>query len=499
MIGILRPVSRALVAVFLVILAIRTRQLARDVDDVLDTMEIREQLEQQVVGMDNMPVPQSFIQNFLAAVERLDGLAASLRLLLTAALTFQKGYDDDYSPSKIQQRCQRYELDVSNRSKPRRIFSGSLLADDSWHTLGAAAMEYHGLFHTIAFVESNTTQTGATRYLRFASGSERHRLIVDRRLWGAKTRVHVDTFYPRDQKLNGLGRENAQRNQILKRWKQNGMRYDDIGFLSDADEIATRDFLLALQTCEVPEFRSPPTGHDCIKPKLSSSTLSYEGSPKCLQLPRRIVRPDWILGECIEGIGNSALHPPVPRSSQSSSAERIRGWRKRVGNVTDPTTNRTTFVNGPLWDATDMRMITTRPILGTTTLGLRKQLHTAVHLHNFFDSLAVLRNKYETYGHPRPNASNIPLSEIQRNDIGFMVDCLTGNHGASGSKWSHAAPADSQWIDSVVGKLAAFRVPGYVNTRHSEWQHELALDEVVHPKATRNISSSVKGRIRHFE
>ena len=57
--------------------------------------------------------------------------------------------------------------DKNRRIKPRRIFAGGLIADDSWHVIGASALETFGIFHSISFVESNRTQSHQPRSVRF--------------------------------------------------------------------------------------------------------------------------------------------------------------------------------------------------------------------------------------------------------------------------------------------------------------------------------------------
>ena len=95
---------------------------------------------------------------------------------------------------------------------------------------------------------------------------------------------------------------------------------------------------------------------------------------------------------------------------------------------------------GPLWDATDIRLEPlSRSITGKTTSG--QHLFTGYHFHNFFDSISLLRKKYATYGHPREGAMELPLEELQTNDVGFMVDCLTGRERNT-SKCNQASVAD---------------------------------------------------------
>jgi hypothetical protein len=45
-----------------------------------------------------------------------------------------------------------------NKERGRRIFFGSLIANESWEMIEAHAVEVQDLYHVVAFVESNTTQ-----------------------------------------------------------------------------------------------------------------------------------------------------------------------------------------------------------------------------------------------------------------------------------------------------------------------------------------------------
>eukprot|EP00957_Ditylum_brightwellii_P108601 8282963-Ditylum_brightwellii.AAC.1 len=58
------------------------------------------------------------------------------------------------------------------RTERRRIFVGSLIADDSWHVIAANVLETYGIFHSVTFVESNRTQSFQKRELRFTPGSD---------------------------------------------------------------------------------------------------------------------------------------------------------------------------------------------------------------------------------------------------------------------------------------------------------------------------------------
>lgn len=80
---------------------------------------------------------------------------------------------------------------------------------------------------------------------------------------------------------------------------------------------------------------------------------------------------------------------------------------------------------------------------------------------------------------------DLPLEELQPNDVGFMVDCLTGR-GRNTSKWNQASVADwAQRHPPKYGVPMAFQhVPHYIDLRHTEFQQELAEDERMHPPIT---------------
>jgi hypothetical protein len=469
--------------------------------------------------------------SFVQQVEQLDGMTESLRrLLLEAANNNKHTHNNEWDPTEEKKRCERYgfTLPRSHRrdSNRRRIFWGSLIADDSWHVLGLASMEYFGLFDTIAFVESNTTQSLIPRSLRFPPNSTRKDLLQSPLLWGNETRVHVDYYQTSSEdyiaemyRKKELMRENDQRNVIFHRWKENGMTADDIGFLSDVDEMATHDFILALQVCHVPEFypmlnpmrvnatlpKDRP--HDCVAPKIATNTIVYEGSPMCLQVKRRWYHPDFIIGACIQTIGDDSLRETSARQIRSGAMQRIPTWQKRhvrqvpwrndkkkKNNNNNNTV--TTVPMAPLWDATDIRMMGAgRRAMGTTSQGIPYALPTGYHFHNFFDSLSTLRRKYLTYGHPKKGAMELPLGEIQPNDVGFLVTCLSERpietaSLSSRSKWSQPKKSDWANLDPIHGTPIAFqRVPEYVQLRHGEFQLELKADELLHPPVL-NVSIS---------
>ncbi|KAL7469198.1 hypothetical protein ACHAXS_009455, partial [Conticribra weissflogii] len=234
------------------------------------------------------------------------------KFLLKHALRTRPVWDDEIDPVTEADRCRKYFPDSRQDSEPyranvkrRRVFLGSLIADDSWHTLGAIAMETYGIYASVVFVESNRTQTGAARELRFANGTIERKILVESDLFGPDTAVHVDHFfYEGDVDGGGLIREHRQRDVIFKAWKRLGMRDEDVGILSDADETPTRDFLRAMQVCDIPQLRVEE--QNCHSPKLVVSSMVFEGSPECMTVTRKWMHPDFMLGKCLEGVGDDS-------------------------------------------------------------------------------------------------------------------------------------------------------------------------------------------------
>ena len=86
-------------------------------------------------------------------------MTGSAGLLLEAAQAAASApvFDEDVNVTVEKERCGRYHLPYTGRSERRRIFYGSLIADDSWHAVLFTALEGYGIYHSAAFVESNRT------------------------------------------------------------------------------------------------------------------------------------------------------------------------------------------------------------------------------------------------------------------------------------------------------------------------------------------------------
>ena len=63
-------------------------------------------------------------------------------------------------------RCNRYNLKPYD-GPPRRIFFGSMVADENWQVHLIHAMEVYDVYHVAVFVESNTTHVASPRPLRY--------------------------------------------------------------------------------------------------------------------------------------------------------------------------------------------------------------------------------------------------------------------------------------------------------------------------------------------
>ena len=265
-------------------------------------------------------------------------------------------------------RCASYGYELPTNPKRRRLFLGSLIADDSMEALRAISTEAYNIAHTVAFVESNTTQAQVPRPFGYKLGSKR--LYHLQQLYGKRTKVSVDYYVttPDEQGQDDpMFWEFLQKDAIQLRWKMNGMRPDDVGIYGDTDEMFTRDFLRALQICDVPQLRP---NQDCKQPKIIAKTLIMESSPECITnfKVRSWYHPDAILGECIERVGNSSRHPHAERDFHATrNGQPLPQEQDRLYNHTYGERSETEregefdperYKNGnyPLWSAGDIRL-----------------------------------------------------------------------------------------------------------------------------------------------
>ena len=208
--------------------------------------------------------------------------------------------DDDseiINVEKERERCASYGLYTGNPRNPvsgfelpsnltmplrrRRLFYGALISGDSAEVIKATSMEQYNIFHTVSLIESNSTFNLTPKQWRlFGSEAASKELNWLYQLFGPKTKVSVDYYVTSLYKARGdaMLREFFQREGHAYRWKFNGMRPDDIAIVGDLDETFSRDFLRALQICDIPQFLP---GQSCRSPRIDASTLMFEASPEC--------------------------------------------------------------------------------------------------------------------------------------------------------------------------------------------------------------------------
>lgn len=384
----------------------------------------------------------------------------SLSILMAAVTdTGRPVWDNEIVPSLESERCERYGWTYDkSRTKRRRIFAGSLIADDSWHAIGFSAMESYGIYSALALVESNRTQMFFKRKLRFGPDSYNTQKLQSS-IYGPDTRVTVDYHVDENNERLSLIRENMAREMILHRWKQSGMKADDIGLTMDIDEMFSRDFLRAAQICDVPAFRLDE--QDCRSPKLLSRALVFEVSPECIKGNNQSWgHPDMIIGKCVDQIGDTEKHKPPGRVYLN-----VHGWRAEGYYGSYAMMPNTTHF--PLWNAADFRIIQ-----GGKQPGSESGIYTGYHFHNFFTSFDQIRLKYETYGHPIEGARNMALGELHE-DIDLFVKCAMNRQGGL-----HRLIGG---LKEVKGDIPlALQVQFYARARHEEMTKALVMDEVTY-------------------
>jgi hypothetical protein len=402
----------------------------------------------------------------------------------------RKIYDaiDNEAP---QTKCARYGFEYKPRDTLRRVFFGSLIADDSVATLRIHATEVYGIYETVSFVESNLTQTMTKRPLRYTEGAP-SRQFVESGVFGPSTRVNVDFFFNDTLDVMPLLRERIQRELIIERWKKNRMKPDDIGIVADVDETWSRDFLRAVQVCDIPAFRP---GQDCREPKLVGETLIFESSPECMQRDRRWIHPDMILGEYIDGIGDPTDHP-VPWRQAGKQGLRNKGYGRKGPHDYYRMNNSTKKY--PLWNAADFREQDGGQYAewkGRRETGRPAAYVSAFHFHNFFDDLKTLRNKYFTYGHASPDAMKRPLSSVHA-DIDIVVRCV---HGLPNPNSTWEIKRFRGGFDDILGpKPIFFQNETYRLFRHSAIRRMILQDEKEHGSNYPRKEESEERKIRHY-
>jgi hypothetical protein len=388
---------------------------------------------------------------------------------------FQKQYNiiDAGDP---EERCKRYYFKYQKGQRRRRIFFGAMVADEEFDVIRMHAAEVYGLYHYVALVESNATHSAThTRPLRFSGVDTEGNNLIYSGIFGPRTTVHLDLYLNDAFGAKEINREEIQREEILKRWKKAGMREDDVGLMADMDETFTRDFLLAIQTCDIKVFRP---GQNCHTPRVLPISLVFESSPECISKAMWF-HPDVIIGECIEGIGDPTGRPKPERLFLGIHGERKPEW----GANSEKDYPAEVIAKGryPLANGADFRT-------GVRNHGVQRMQHekpypfetfyvTAYHFHNFFPNRETLRHKYLTYAHPYGGVVRKRLSEIHKDDLDMMVRCVHNlpNSANPDFKGRH----EGGYADYEGSKPIFFANAAYRKARHELVKRMVEEDEKI--------------------
>ena len=320
--------------------------------------------------------------------------------------TLQQAIDDD-DPFH---RCQLYGF-AYNATHPqkRRIFYGTLIASESWEVFELVAAEAYGIFAGMVLVESNRTQNFSPRSL-----NRLHHAQTFRNLFGVD-KVIIREFVDENKTLKFLDREHAQRSEILRGWKDMGMNVDDVGYLADADETFSRDFMRAVQTCEIDLLDYSQSNCRPLASGIAGVSQIYEEmSPECITTDKRVWKhPDLIIGHCIEGIGDDGRNPIAQRQTTRFNTFLREDQDDRKSQ------------QYPLFNAADFRTIGGRTVELASDANEEFERFTGYHFHNFVTDVQNLRHKYRTYAHPDRDATRKPLEDIHE-DLALVIVCV--NH-----------------------------------------------------------------------
>ena len=421
--------------------------------------------------------------------------------------------DDDSDAINVElekKRCATYDFGFPDATMPlkrRRLFYGALISGDSAEVIKATSMEQYNIYHTVSLIESNTTQNLTPKKWRFFGSKDASKdLNWLYQLFGPKTKVSVDYYVTSQRKdqIDGdeLLIEYFQREGHSYRWKFNGMRPDDIAIIADIDETFSRDFLRALQICDVPQFRP---GQSCRAPKVYASTLIFESSPECAWKTKSALRnsagrgrawfhpgmfcdlkflyafllllyltclfvfvSDAILGECADQIGDTKLHPPTKRDRWESHGTRL-DYYGHDNEYTYYDSKVLADLNiegqGPLWLPHEMR---SESFMGQRVTK-KDGSPTGYHFHNFFMSTEEIIFKYATYGHADKKARKKKSIRYIHDDLMMAVMCTLGKH--------------TEKTESSFESIAGTSRPIYYlneearQARHSLWQGIVRKDD----------------------
>lgn len=189
----------------------------------------------------------------------------------------------------------------------------------------------------------------------------------------------------------------------------------------------------------------------------------------CISSSPSFVSSDAILGECVEQIGDTELHPPTKRVYLESHGNR----KDLYGHDNEFTFYDSNILEdlkikgqGPLWFPHDIRE---ESFMGNPVWKQDKwKSPTGYHFHNFFMSYEEIEFKYTTYGHANKKALGQPLRFIHE-DLDMAVRCAHGKHAKKAEISFESIPSTARpiyYLDEEVRKA-----------RHSLWQDIVRKDD----------------------
>ena len=198
------------------------------------------------------------------------------------------------------------------------------------------------------------------------------------------------------------------------------------------------------------------------------------------------------MGECVEQIGDTKLHPPTKRDWFGSHGRRKDFWGHN-NEFSSYDANVLAELNmtgkGPLWLPHDFRR---EAWMGqAVTKKDEWKSPTGYHFHNFFMSGEEIRFKYATYGHANSKARKNSLRHIHdggdlEGDLEMAVMCAFGNH----------TKKTERNFESIGGTS---RPIYYLNeearrARHNLWQDIVRKDE---EKQTQNNLANTEATVQN--
>jgi hypothetical protein len=178
-----------------------------------------------------------------------------------------------------------------------------------------------------------------------------------------------------------------------------------------------------------------------------------------------------MLGECIDQIGDSKLHPPTKRVYLGSHGSRKDSYgHNNEYSLYDSEILKDLNMKGqgPLWFPHDVRQENFMGMLPAVKKDKWKSV-TGYHFHNFFESGEEIRFKYATYGHPVKNALAQPRLRGVHKDLDMAVRCALGKHTKKAEISFESIPSTSRPIYYLNEETR--------QARHRVWQDIVRRDE----------------------